>query len=64
MSPHLTEFKGACSDRGRYKLELLTDGQPRAREVRNVIKMLELTACWLEEDEAKAAEAIQQIPGA
>jgi len=55
MPPHLNEFKGACSERGRFKVELMTDGYPKAREVRNVIKMLELTATWLEEDEAKAA---------
>lgn len=51
MAPHLNEFKGACSERGRYKLELLTEGFPTARELRNVMKLLEITAAWLEEDE-------------
>lgn len=62
MSPHMNEFKGACSGRGRYKLELLTEGPPQARDLRNVMKMLEVTAAWLEEDE-KTAET-QQTPGA
>lgn len=51
MAPHLNEFKGACSERGRYKLELLTEGFPTARDLRNVMKLLEITATWLEEDE-------------
>lgn len=57
--PHLNEFKGACSERGRYKLELFTEGYPKGREVRNIIKMLELTAEWLEEDEAMASAETQ-----
>lgn len=56
MPPHLNEFTGACSDRGRYKLELLTEGYPKARDLRNVMKMLEITAVWLEEDEKREAE--------
>ena len=59
--PHLNEFKGACSERGRYKLELLTEGYPTSRDMRNIIKMLELTATWLAEDEADEPE---RTPGA
>jgi hypothetical protein len=56
MAPHLNEFKGACSEHGRYKIELLTEGCPTARELRNVMKMLEITAAWLEEDELVVSE--------
>jgi hypothetical protein len=52
--PHLNEFKGACSEKGRFKLELLTEGYPTAKELRNIIKILEVTAAWLAEDEQTA----------
>jgi hypothetical protein len=67
MAPHLNEFKGACSQRGRYKLELVTEGAPTARDLRNIIKMLEVTATWLEEDEpprmteAELMEALEPL---
>lgn len=51
MPPHLNEIKGPCSERGRFKLELLTEGYPSGRDVRNIIKVLELTATWLDADE-------------
>ncbi len=55
MPPHLNEFKGACSKLGRYKLELMTEGRPTARDLRNIMKMLDVTASWLEQDEAADA---------
>lgn len=54
MAPHLNEFKGACSERGRFKLELMTEGLPTSKDLRNIIKLLEITASWLAEDEEAA----------
>ena len=51
IPPCLYELSGSLSARGTYLLKITTRGPIKARDVRNLIMVLELTASWIEEDE-------------
>ena len=56
VAPCLYEWSGALSATGSYALKLYTQGAVTPREMRNLIKQLDMVATWLEEDEVARPE--------
>jgi len=51
VAPCLNEFRGPLQRNGSYELKIFTIGPLTGKFLRDVIRMLEMTASWLEEDD-------------